>query len=744
MPRPEKPRSIGNHTHEDMLEALRHIQSGMTIRKASTTYKFPFTTLRRYYLKAKNVENLESLRLVPNYEVNKIFNKEQEKELKDYYIYCSLIFYGLTEKGSRRVAYQMAKTNNIKMPQNWIENEMAGKEWLRSFRRRHLDVSLRKPEPCSLARATAFNKANVETFYNNLEKLYERNPKFADGTRIYNLDETSTMTVQKPQRVIALKGRRNVSKITSGERGTLVTTCCIVSASGTALPPVMVFPRKNFKNYMTKNTPAGTLGLAAPSGWMNSEIFPEVIQHFIKHTNSTPENPSILIMDNHESHLSIEALNLAKAAGVNILTLPPHTSAKLQPLDVGIFGPFKTYYNAAIDSWLLRNPGRPVSIYEVGELVGVAFLKAMTPTNITNAFRKCGIFPFDRNVFVEEDFMPSLVTDRPCPVQEQISDLPSTSRQTDLGRTRIQSIDSDITVCEDDVVQSLEPLRDNSPSIFEDSGSHIYNSPSKRIPSSTATDTCDITSPTLTQQVSSNPKNCDNSFKSQVLTESTTHNIGTPTHPINKKTFLSPFEFMSPIKAPPRKNNRKSRKPGRSLIATDTPEKTEIEMAKASSLKRNNPKRRKVTKRVLQSDSDEEELPTNVVYQESDDDMDWFDDDMENEVTNSVLTEEIIDEPLPRVPVEGEYVLVLFTTKKKRVYYVGKVLEERNANLEYYISFLRKKSNNKYHFPDVPDLASVKEHDIKFILPKPTITGSTTRQQSYHSFSVDLSNLNMR
>lgn len=151
------------------------------------------------------------------------------------------------------------------------------------------DVSLRKPEPCCLARATALNKANVETFYNKLEKLYERNPKFADGTRIYNLDGTSTMTVQKPQRVIALKGRRNVSKITSGERGTLVTTCCIVSASGTALPPVMVFPRKNFKNYMTKNTPAGTLGLATPSGWMNSEIFPEVIQHFIKHTNSTPE-----------------------------------------------------------------------------------------------------------------------------------------------------------------------------------------------------------------------------------------------------------------------------------------------------------------------------------------------------------------------------------------------------------------------------------------------------------------------
>lgn len=131
------------------------------------------------------------------------------------------------------------------------------------------------------------------------------------------------MTVQKHQRVTALKIRRNVSKVTSGERETLVRTCCIVSARGTALPPVScIFPRKNFKNYMTKNTPAATLGLAAPSEWTNSEIVPEVIQHFIEHTNSTPENPSILIMDNHESHLSIKTLNLAKAAG-NILTLPP-------------------------------------------------------------------------------------------------------------------------------------------------------------------------------------------------------------------------------------------------------------------------------------------------------------------------------------------------------------------------------------------------------------------------------------
>ncbi|KAJ8927370.1 hypothetical protein NQ314_020145 [Rhamnusium bicolor] len=54
---------------------------------------------------------------------------------------------------------------------------------------------------------------------------------FKDGSRIYNLDETPTTTVQKTCKVVAVRGTKQVSKATSGERGTLVTTCCIISAS---------------------------------------------------------------------------------------------------------------------------------------------------------------------------------------------------------------------------------------------------------------------------------------------------------------------------------------------------------------------------------------------------------------------------------------------------------------------------------------------------------------------------------
>ena len=85
-------------------------------------------------------------------------------------------------------------------------------------------------------------------------------------------------------------------------------------------------------------SPEGSLGLAAPSGWMNSALFAHVLQHFIQTTRCSQENPVILTMDNYPSHISVNALKLAKDHGVNIITLPPHTSHKTQPLDRTVFG----------------------------------------------------------------------------------------------------------------------------------------------------------------------------------------------------------------------------------------------------------------------------------------------------------------------------------------------------------------------------------------------------------------------
>ena len=51
----------------------------------------------------------------------------------------------------------------------------------------------------------------------------------------------------------------------------------------------------------------------------------------------------ILILDNHDSHISIETIDLSKENGVTLLMLLPHCSHKLQPLDRSVYGPFKTF-----------------------------------------------------------------------------------------------------------------------------------------------------------------------------------------------------------------------------------------------------------------------------------------------------------------------------------------------------------------------------------------------------------------
>ena len=75
------------------------------------------------------------------------------------------------------------------------------------------------------------------------------------------------------------------------------------------------------------------------------------------------------------------------------------------------------------------HPGRTVLIYEVSELVKQA-LSATSSTNITSGFRATGRYPFNRDIFPEEDYAP-VVTDRANPEDEPraTAELPGPSHE---------------------------------------------------------------------------------------------------------------------------------------------------------------------------------------------------------------------------------------------------------------------------------------------------------------------------
>ena len=156
---------------------------------------------------------------------------------------------------------------------------------------------------------------------------------------VYNVDETGLSVVHSPSKVVAQVGR-NVYSLTSGERGKTHTVVSCVSASGQALPPMLIYPRKKcVPEHFKKGAVPNTLFSNSGNGWINTDLYLEWFKFFVANIR-----PVLLIQDGHGSHVSIELIELARAHNIHLLCLPAHTTHVLQPLDVAVFKSFKSHF----------------------------------------------------------------------------------------------------------------------------------------------------------------------------------------------------------------------------------------------------------------------------------------------------------------------------------------------------------------------------------------------------------------
>lgn len=156
MPRSQSGKKRDIICPDALTKAVKEAKCGMnSLRKVAAKYNIPKSTIFKYMQMHKSTNLDQTTIELLKCDVRRVFDKDEELQLYEYFKEAAYLYMGLTTKQARDLAYQFAvakeKTN---VPESWKKNKCAGIGWLRYFRQRFPILSLRKPEPTSLARAS--------------------------------------------------------------------------------------------------------------------------------------------------------------------------------------------------------------------------------------------------------------------------------------------------------------------------------------------------------------------------------------------------------------------------------------------------------------------------------------------------------------------------------------------------------------------------------------------------------------
>ncbi|KAG8239746.1 hypothetical protein J437_LFUL017387 [Ladona fulva] len=258
------------------------ISKEMTVRAASARYAVPKSTLGD---RVKNLLEGKEATAKPCCSDNKgtfsrTFDRDQEEILYNHVKALDSQLMPLSKPEFFKLAYKLAKKLKIKNRFN-KETRMAGKDFYYDFMNRHLYLRLRTAESTSLQSAVGFSKDKVNIFFDKLTELMEKYN--FEPSRIFNADETGVSCVHNSRlKVMSVKGKKQVGKLTSRERGRNVTVLLSINAAGDQfIPPLFVFPRVRIDNDLKKDAPPGSTFDAQMSGWITKDGFLKWLKAFI-------------------------------------------------------------------------------------------------------------------------------------------------------------------------------------------------------------------------------------------------------------------------------------------------------------------------------------------------------------------------------------------------------------------------------------------------------------------------------
>lgn len=167
------------------------------------------------------------------------------------------------------------------------------------------------------------------------------------------MDETGIQLGQATGAKVIVPARCKYQFVTQDGNRENVTVVECIGASGTVLPPLVIFKGTYHQwGWYDNSVPQDWVIGISPKGWTDETLSLEWLQRiFDIQTEPTKEDQyRLLLVDGHSSHISWEFIEHCLDNKIIALRLPLHSTRWLQPLEVGVFSPLQHYYCSEVDT----------------------------------------------------------------------------------------------------------------------------------------------------------------------------------------------------------------------------------------------------------------------------------------------------------------------------------------------------------------------------------------------------------
>jgi hypothetical protein len=321
---------------------------------------------------------------------------QEEKALVAYVLQCADHGFPLPVKALRRLALVIRQRRSSPLSTQTRAGRVQppGKNYPQALYSRHPELRARRLKAIDWTRANENIHDKVRHWFDVIGKELA-NPSILPEN-VYNMDETGVLLGHAATIKMLVHSKDTRRHRGTGVKRVLVTSIECVSAAGVALPPLIIWPASTHRSVWTTYPTPDWHFACSPKGYTDKHISLSWIQDvFDPQTRARAcGKPRVLINDGFATHESVELLEFCFHHNIILCRLPSHTSHKLQPLDVGVFGPLKAAYREQVEQ-LYRGGAGTVGKQHFTLLYSRARQTALTESNIISAWSKVGLFPFD-------------------------------------------------------------------------------------------------------------------------------------------------------------------------------------------------------------------------------------------------------------------------------------------------------------------------------------------------------------